>query len=126
MSTQKPSNKELQQEQAAHLEISELISRLRLLEERYGRLSSKSQFVEQNMLRDAKEISDELSIINETTMELKRDIADLNEKLLKLVEEMKDTVKKNEFNVLAKYLNFWQPLNFLTREEAEKLLKDLK
>ena len=105
-------------------EIREFIGRLRLLEERYERLSSKSQFVEQNMVRDTKEISDELSVINETIMELKRDVTELNEKLTKLMSEMKETVKKSEFNVLSKYINFWQPLNFVTREEAEKMLKE--
>lgn len=107
-------------------EIDEIMRRLRLLEERYAGLRKKTQLTEQNMLRDAKEIFQELKVLNETITELKGEMSEMNEKLLKLNEEVQGSVKKSEYNVLAKYIDFWQPLNYITKEEAEKLIRENK
>jgi len=103
--------------------LDEVLRRLRLLEERYSSLRKKAQFTEHNMLKDAKEISTEIKTLSSTISELKNEISDLNEKMTKLSTEVSQGVSKAEFNVLAKYLDFWQPMDFLTRKEAEEMLK---
>lgn len=105
-------------------QMDELMRRLRLLEERYSGLRKKTQFTEQNMLKDAKELFAEIKIMHETISELKSDLSELNEKMIKLRQEVKSSVKKTDFNVLAKYIDYWQPLNYITKEEAEKLLNE--
>ena len=105
-------------------QMDELMRRLRLLEERYSGLRKKTQFTEQNMLKDAKELFAEIKILHETLSELKSDLLELNEKLIKLRQEVKSSVKKTDFNVLAKYIDYWQPLNYVTKEEVEKLLNE--
>ncbi len=120
----KPEIKEIQVSNAVTKQMNELMRRLRLLEERYSGLRKKTQFTEQNMLKDAKELFSEIKIMHETILELKSDISELNEKIIKLRQEVKHSVKKTDFNVLAKYIDYWQPLNYLTKEEAEKLLNE--
>jgi uncharacterized protein YoxC len=107
-------------------EIDELMRRLRQLEERYSGLRKKSQLIEQNMLKDTKDIFEEISLSRQTITELKLEISELAEKLLKLADEVSSSVSKSEFNVVSKYLDFWQPLDFLTRDEAMKLLGQMK
>ena len=107
-------------------EMDEIMRRLRLLEDRYSGVRKKSQFNEQNMLKDTKDIFEEINAMHVTITELKSEMEELNEKLEKLTDEVKGSVKKPDFNVLAKYIDFWQPLNFLTKEEAEKLLNEKK
>jgi hypothetical protein len=104
-------------------EVSELMGRLRLLEERYSGLRKKSQFTEQNMIKDLKELFDEIRVMQDTMMELKSELSELNEKMGKLTREVKSSVRKEELNVLVKYLDFWEPMNFLTYEQAQDLLK---
>ena len=103
--------------------VEDIMRRLRLLEERYSNLRKKSQFTEQNMLKDAKDMFEEINLLNSTITDLKGEVKDLYEKLQKLSVEVDSCVSKTEFNVISKYMDFWQPLNFLTREEAEKLLR---
>ena len=105
-------------------QMDELMRRLRLLEERYSGLRKKTQFTEQNMLKDAKELFAEIKVLHETLSELKSDLLELNEKIIKLRQEVKSSVKKTDFNVLAKYIDYWQPLNYVTKEEVEKLLNE--
>jgi len=107
-------------------EMDEIMRRIRLLEERYSGIRKKSQFTEQNMLKDTKDIFEEINLLNSSLSDIKGEVSEINEKIQKLSEEMHESVKKTEFNVLAKYLDFWQPLNFLTREEAKKLINEQK
>jgi uncharacterized protein YoxC len=107
-------------------EIDELMRRLRQLEERYSGLRKKSQLIEQNMLKDTKDIFEDISLNRQTITELKLEISEISEKLTKLTDEVASSVSKSEFNVIAKYLDFWQPLDFITRDEAMKILDQLK
>ncbi len=105
-------------------QFEEIMRRLRLLEERYSGLRKKSQFTEQNMLKDAKDLFVEIKTLNEAISELRSEMAVLNEKLLKLESEINSSVAKSELNTLAKYVDMWEPMQFLTRKQAEELLKD--
>ncbi len=107
-------------------EIDEIMRRLRLLEERYSGLRKKTQVTEQNMIKDAREIFKELKVLNDTITEVKGEFSEMNDKLLKLNDEIQNAVKKTEFNVLSKYIDFWQPLNYITRDEVEKLIREKK
>ena len=104
--------------------VDEIVRRLRLLEERYSGLRKKGQFMEQNMLKDTKDLLSEITLLNENIRDMKTDMSDLKDKMVKISEEINSSVKKSEFNVLAKYVEFWQPLSFLTRDEAEKMIKE--
>jgi septal ring factor EnvC (AmiA/AmiB activator) len=107
-------------------EIDEILRHLKLLEERHSGVRKKSQFIEQNMLKETKEIFDEITLLRATISDVKSDISEINEKLEKLTEEVNSAVKKTEFNVLVKYLDFWQPLGFITKDEALKIIADSK
>ena len=37
-----------------------------------------------------------------------------------------NTAKKEDVEVLQKYINLWEPVNFATRKEVEKLFSELK
>jgi hypothetical protein len=107
-------------------ELDEIMRRLKLLEERYTSVRKKSQFSEQSMLKETKEVYEDINLVNSTLKDIKGQVSDLNEKLIKLTEEVDNCVSKSDFNVISKYLEFWQPLNFLTKEEAEKMLSEYK
>jgi len=107
-------------------DMHEIMRRLRLLEERYSGLRKKTQFTEQSMLKDVKELNQDIREINETISDLRNELSDLGEKMTKLTEEIKNAIDKSEFNVLVKYMDYWQPLNFLTKKEADKIISELK
>ena len=104
-------------------QFEEIMRRLRLLEERYSGLRKKTQFTEQNMLKDAKDIFLEIRTLNETISGIKNDVSMLNENIVKLETEIEMSVNKSELQTLSKYVELWQPIEFLTRKQAEELLK---
>lgn len=106
-------------------EINEIMRRLRVLEERYTSLRRKTQLTDQNMLEDTKRVFDEIHVIQEIISDLKKDISDVKLKMRMLEDEMKSTVQKRDLDVLKKYLEFWEPMNFMRREEAKRVVEDL-
>ena len=104
--------------------VTSLGSRLRVLEERYTNVRKKIQMTDQNMIDFERDIRDELRTLNQEMMDLKRGVSEINENLNLMSGEVKDAVKRRDFKVVEKYVELWQPMDFVTREELKKTLKD--
>jgi len=102
---------------------SDVMTRARILESKFGNLREKTLIVNQNMIQSYKNLSTEIKLLNEDIRELKTDMFELKENMQKIVQELRFFVGKNEFKVLEKYINMWNPLNFVTQKEVEELIK---
>ncbi|MBT7903266.1 hypothetical protein HN587_05365 [Candidatus Woesearchaeota archaeon] len=105
-------------------EINNLSRRLMTLEERYTNLRKKTQVTDQNMLNNNKKIMTEIGAIHEEMKELKKEMTDLTDKMKIMVRELKDCAKRNEVQSLAKYVDLWNPINFVTRDAVLRIIKD--
>jgi predicted RNase H-like nuclease (RuvC/YqgF family) len=105
-------------------ELNNVSRRLMVLEERYTNLRKKTQVTDQNMLTNNKKVMTEIQTTNSEIDELKKQLADIIDKMKIIVRELKDCAKKQEVDVLNKYINIWQPINFITRDSALKLIRD--
>lgn len=106
--------------------VNNLGASLRILEERYSTLRNKNQVTEQNLIDLEKELNTDIKMLSEDTVELKRELKDINDKLRLISNEIKNLVDKNEFKTMERYLDMWQPMNFVTRNELNKLLEEKK
>lgn len=104
--------------------LNSLASNLRILEERYSNLRDRLQVSEQNIIMMDKELRSDLKMLSEDVLELKREINDINDKLRIISSEIKNLVNKHEFKVVERYIDLWQPMNFVTRNELKKLLEE--
>lgn len=100
--------------------VSNLEARLKILEDRYANLRKKTQLTDQNMIDSEKELWDELRSTNDDLIELKKKVNELLHKISQMNEELEGAAKKYDLKVIEKYLDLWQPMNFLTREEFER------
>jgi len=98
--------------------------RLRVIEERFVNLRRKTQLTEQNMLSSNKRFSTEIKTLNAEINDIKSSLNDITYKLSMVLGELKKMASKNDLKVLDKYLDYWEPLNFLRRDEAEALVKE--
>lgn len=99
-------------------------ARLRVLEERYANLRKKSQMTDQNLLDFEKDLREEIKVLNQDFLEIKRGISDINENLILMSSELRTSVKQTDFKVIEKYIDMWQPMDFVTREEFNKYLSN--
>ncbi len=106
-------------------QINDVSRRLRILEERYTNIRRKGQVVEQNMLSENKKVNTEIKTVNSDISDLKRGIAELKSKMMLIVKELQLCAKKEDVQVLEKYINLWEPINFVTSNEVEKIVKSM-
>ena len=104
--------------------MSELASSIRILEDRYMNLRKKSQLTDQNLIELQKEYYKEKKHTNQELIETKLKLQELLDELKIIHGELKDTVKQTDLKVLNKYLDLWEPIQFVTRKEVEKILKE--
>ncbi|MBI2133690.1 hypothetical protein HYU11_03335 [Candidatus Woesearchaeota archaeon] len=97
---------------------------LRTLEERYSNLVRRIQVDEQNSLSSGKKVNSEIKAINLEIAEIKKGLESINAKIDIIAKELSTLSKKEEVDVLKKYLNLWEPLNFVTHNEVEKIVRE--
>ena len=105
-------------------QVNNISRSLKTLEDRYTTLRKRLQIIEQNMLNSDKKLFDDVKIINSDLLETKRGLKEFDEKLMILSKELMMSATKEEVAVLSKYINYWEPLNFITRSELDRILNE--
>lgn len=103
--------------------VSDLSRRMRLLEERHTGLRKNVQVVEQNHLGDSKRFFTEVKTINTELSELHHELSEVKEELRLVITELRECAKREQVMVLEKYINLWEPVNFVTRHEVERIVE---
>ena len=106
-------------------ELNTVSRRLRLLEDRTQNMRQKVQLLDQNALEMYKKLLAEIQTNSDDVKELKRIMSDLQNKILLLIKELRLSAKKEDVDVMIKYMDLWQPQNFVTREQVEKIVHEL-
>jgi len=101
-------------------------SRLRILESRYTLMRERAFVINQNMIDSYKKLNQEMKTIDDELKEIKKTLFSLEESMKDLLKELKFFARKEDVKVLEKYINLWNPLNFVTEEEVMKLIEQKK
>lgn len=102
--------------------LAEIASSIRILEDRYLNLRRKSQLTDQTLIELQKDYFKEKKHLNQELLESKIQLQELMDELKIMQGELKDTVKQRDLKIISAYLDFWEPLQFVTRKEVEKLI----
>lgn len=102
-----------------------MLRRIRVLEERYSNLRKKSLVIEQNQILHKKNISNELKSVEMEMISIKREFIDINDKLSLVNKELSALASSSEVRYLTKYLEFFNPVNFVTVKEMERRINNL-
>ena len=103
--------------------LSDLNSRVRILESKYNLLGERLLVVNQNMIEEYKKIISEIKTFETDLKELKIEILNLKETLSRVIKEMDFFARKEHLKILEKYINMWNPMDFVTEAEVTRLIK---
>lgn len=103
-------------------DINSLSRRLRELEERNQNLRRKVQMTDQSMINQNRKYRQELNIVNSDMNELKHMMSELDNKMLLLIKELRMCARQEDLKVVEKYVQFWEPIKFVTRKEIERMM----
>ncbi|HOI18267.1 MAG TPA: hypothetical protein PLX15_00165 [Candidatus Woesearchaeota archaeon] len=102
--------------------LDDIENKTRLIEDRLSVSSKKVELLEQNLIKLAKETNSNLNEINIKIKEIDNSIKELNQRFLQLAGEAIGFAKKEDVEAIKKYLEFWNPVEFVTRESVDKIL----
>lgn len=109
---------------SAQDELINISRRLRTLEERYTNLDKKVEFNEKNMIEWHKGSVTELRATLSDITEIKKEINEVKEKIREVVRIIMGLAKKEDVDVMKKYLELWEPVHFVTQEQVERIVED--
>ncbi len=104
--------------------VNEVISRLRSLESKHSLLSEQVLIINKNMIGEYKQLMRELQVMNDELKVLRTDLFKMKEAMQDISKELNKFAKTDRVALLEKYVDFWNPLHFVTEEEVKKLVRE--
>lgn len=105
-------------------ELTLLATRLRVSEERYADLRRKLQLIEQNMLAHQKKSLMDAKHAQMDLLELKKTVRVMEDRIISAIKELQLTARKEDVDVLKRYVEMWDPLRFVSNEQVEKIVDE--
>lgn len=106
-------------------EISALTRRIKLLETSLSNLRGKSQTIENNQVENHRDNRRDIKALEEENDDLNALLSEIKENIKIIIREVKESAKKQEVEVIQKYLDMWNPVHFVTAEQVKKISKDV-
>ncbi len=112
-----------QQGQDLAFVLNDLNARIRVLENKYSLFGERLLIVNQNMIEEYKKLLRNLKTVEDDLKEIKKDLFNVKEIVSGLTKEMGFFARKDNLQVLEKYINLWNPMNFVTEKDVINLIK---
>ncbi|MBW3018781.1 hypothetical protein KY329_01175, partial [Candidatus Woesearchaeota archaeon] len=104
--------------------LNEVFARLRVDEQRASELRKKMLFLEQNLLSNHRTAMDQIKSLQQDIVDIKRHIQEIEDRILTVIKELRLTARKEDIDVMRKYLDLWDPVKFVTMETVERMIND--
>lgn len=101
-----------------------IIGRLRINESRIANLRERLVVTDNNVVEEFRRMSEQIKELNTELKQVKADMFRLKETLKDVIKEMNSFASSQELKVLERYINTWNPLNFMTEKEVLSLIKE--
>ncbi len=106
-------------------DVRRFSSRIRSTEERMNKFRRNLQLNEQTVLDINKKVNEDVGKINSDILDLKHDMSKIKSKMEMMIKEFSLVAKKEELDVVSKYLDLWKPIDFVTQNEVKKIVKQV-
>tara|TARA_Y100000310_G_scaffold272681_1_gene287800 strand:+ start:349 stop:813 length:465 start_codon:yes stop_codon:yes gene_type:complete len=105
-------------------DVENAVSRLRVLEERHNNVRSELRITEENMLHKNRKLSKEIKTLTSDINELRRENEELKARMLAIMKELQNFAASQDVEVLKKYIDMWEPMNFVTHKEVQEVVME--
>ena len=104
--------------------LNEVFARLRVDEQRGSELRKKMLFLEQNILSNHRSAIDHIKSLQQELLDTKRHLQDVEDKMITVIKELRLTARKEDVDVMRKYLDLWDPVKFVTLDQVERMINE--
>ena len=93
------------------------------LESKLNGLRREFELVKNNATRSSQDSKQKIHNINSELTDLQHKVSKMDEKLDLIIAELKRTAGSEELDVLKKYIEFWNPMEFVTQRDIERIVE---
>jgi len=105
-------------------QLNLMAARVRIQEERYSELRKKMLVVEQNMLSNHKKAMNEIKVLQSDVTEVRRTMQAVEDKIITIIKELRLTARKEDVDIMKRYLDLWDPIKFITSQQVDKIIDE--
>ncbi len=106
-------------------DLVKIFTWVKSLETKINSLTREFELIKNESLRKQGSMKHEIKQINDGVTEVKHAQEQLQQSVDLLIKEIKQTAGTEEVEVIKKYIEYWNPLNFVTQKDLERLV-DMK
>ncbi len=103
--------------------LSDMNARVRVLESKYSLFGERLLIINQNMIEEYKKTIRDMKSMQAELSELKKEVFYLKEVLNDFNKEFDMFARKDSVKILEKYINLWNPMNFVTEQDVISIIK---
>lgn len=103
-------------------QINSIGRRVRMMEEAVMNLRRKLEIQEEDQLKADKRQGNDIQTLFGEVDEMKHQIKSFKDDMVKIIKELQNTAKKEELTAIKKYIEIWQPINFVTQKEVQSIV----
>lgn len=114
--------KQGQQPEQAGFDSAKLYLWVKGLEGKVNNLLREIDIIKNDFIKKTNELKKEMKTMNNDLLEFKHEHEKTVEKMDLIVKELKRTAGIEEVQTLKKYLELWNPLNFVTQKDLQRAI----
>ena len=113
----------VQQPQEQPVDIAKLYLWIKGVESKVNTLVREVEVVKNDLMKKQQELKKDNRTFGEDLLELRREQEKSLQKMDLVIKELKNTAGAEEVITLKKYLDLWNPLNFVTQRDVERVVE---
>lgn len=112
-------------ERSGSEQVNALMGRIRDIERRFAETQELIKFHDEDSRKNFNRIWARLKEHDEKLASLSHTVAELDQQIHLIVNELRLTAKKEDFIVIERVLDFIKPVKFVTVEQVERIVHDI-
>jgi DNA repair exonuclease SbcCD ATPase subunit len=105
--------------------VLNIAARVKLLEQKTDNLRGHLELIDGSLIEKHKSVISEIRDVEDGMRSLRADIDNLKDMTERIAKRMEALASKEEVKVLERYVELWQPLQFVTRAEVKTMVQSI-
>ena len=106
-------------------QMNTVLTRLRDAERRFGDVQELMRFHEEESRKNINRLWTKVKEGDERITSLSHQLAELEKQLHLVINEIRLTAKKEDFEVMKRFIEYIKPVKFVTVDQVEHIVKDI-
>ncbi len=94
------------------------------LESKVNNLLREVDVLKNDFIKRANQLNKDFKTLSDDLLEIRHEQEKMNQKMTLIINELKQTAGAEEVLTLKKYVEFWNPLNFVTQRDLDKAIEN--